>query len=137
MLAVLFHGLGLISCGVTARIWYLMIQRSMSARWTLLKRFSTTQETIYETKQRSAELLRQSVVISCLSREEKNDERGGGRQMQQDLGGVGNDTVAYRQRMRFAEHSLKALRALRFRFEEIGHPPSAELPHEEQAVANP
>jgi hypothetical protein len=51
--------------------------------------------------------------------------------------GIWNHSIARRQEgMRFAEHDLIASNSLRFRSEKIWYPPSADLPDEEQAIAN-
>jgi hypothetical protein len=68
---------------------------------------------------------------------EKKDQRGGGRQMKQDMRSVWDHSIAHRQEgMRFAEHDLITSGSLRFRSEKIRYPPSADLPDEEQAIAN-
>jgi hypothetical protein len=68
---------------------------------------------------------------------EKNDQRGGGRQMKQDMCSIRDYSIARRQEgMRFAEHDLIASSSLRFRSEKIRYPPGADLPDEEQAIAN-
>jgi hypothetical protein len=57
--------------------------------------------------------------------------------MKQDMRSVWDHSIARRQEgMRFAEHDLIASSSLRFRSEKIGYPPGADLPDEEQAIAN-
>jgi hypothetical protein len=51
---------------------------------------------------------------------EKNDQRGGGRQMKQDMRSVWDHSIAPRQEgMRFAEHDLIASSSLQFWSEKI------------------
>jgi len=57
--------------------------------------------------------------------------------MKQDMRSVWDHSVARPQKgMRFAEHDLIASSSLRFRSEKIRYPPGADLPDEEQAIAN-
>src|ERR1700688_2087867 len=57
--------------------------------------------------------------------------------MKQDMRSVWDHSIARRQeRVRFAEHDLIARGPLRFRSEKIRYPPGADLPDEEQAIAN-
>src|SRR6202041_1917862 len=71
------------------------------------------------------------------SLQEKNDQRRSGRQMQQDMRSVGDHSIAHRQEgMRLAEHNLITRGSQRFRPEKIRDPPGADLPNEEQAVAD-
>jgi hypothetical protein len=50
---------------------------------------------------------------------------------------IGDYSIARRQEgMRFAEHDLIASSSLRFRSEKIRYPRGADLPDEEQAIAN-
>jgi hypothetical protein len=57
--------------------------------------------------------------------------------MKQDMRSIWDDSIARRQKgMRFAEHDLIASSSLRFRPEKIRYPPGADLPDEEQAIAN-
>jgi hypothetical protein len=57
--------------------------------------------------------------------------------MKQDMRSVWDYSITLRQkRVRFAEHDLIASGSLRFLSEKIRYPPSADLPDEEQAVAN-
>jgi hypothetical protein len=57
--------------------------------------------------------------------------------MKQDMRSVWDHSIAHRQEgMRFAEHDLITSGSLRFRSEKIRYPPSADLPDEEQAIAN-
>jgi hypothetical protein len=67
----------------------------------------------------------------------KNDQRGGGRQMKQDMRSVRDYSIArWQKRVRFAEHDLIASGSLRFLSEKIRYPPGADPPDEEQAIAN-
>ena len=76
-------------------------------------------------------------LIAVFTSHEKNDQRGGGRQMNQEMRSIWDDSIARRQEgMRFAEHDLIASSSLRFRSERIRYPPGADLPDEEQAIAN-
>ena len=57
--------------------------------------------------------------------------------MKKEMRSVWDHSISRRQEgMRFAEHDLIASCSLRFRSEKIRHPPSADLPDEEQAIAN-
>ena len=57
--------------------------------------------------------------------------------MKQDMRSIWDHSIARRQEgMRFAEHDLIASSSLRFRSEKIRYPPGADLPDEEQAIAN-
>ena len=57
--------------------------------------------------------------------------------MKQDMRSVWDHSIARRQEgMRFAEHDLIASSSLWFRSEKIRYPPGANLPDEEQAIAN-
>jgi hypothetical protein len=57
--------------------------------------------------------------------------------MKQDMRSVWHHSIVRRQEgMRFAEHDLITSGSLRFRSEKIGYPPGADLPDEEQAIAN-
>jgi hypothetical protein len=57
--------------------------------------------------------------------------------MKQDMRGIWHHSIVRRQEgMRFAEDDLIASNSLRFRSEKIRYPPSADLPDEEQAIAN-
>src|SRR5271167_4046733 len=75
--------------------------------------------------------------LIAASLHEKNDQRGCGRQMKQDMRTVWYHSIARRQEgMRFAEHDLIASSSFRFWSEKIRYPPGADLPDEEQAIAN-
>src|SRR5271156_2691442 len=57
--------------------------------------------------------------------------------MKQDMRSVWDHSIAQRQEgIRFAEHDLITSGSLRFRSEKIRYPPGADLPDEEQAIAN-
>jgi hypothetical protein len=57
--------------------------------------------------------------------------------MKQDVRSVWDHSIVRRQEgMRFAEQDLITSGSLRFRSEKIRYPPSANLPDEEQAIAN-
>jgi hypothetical protein len=57
--------------------------------------------------------------------------------MKQDMRSIWDHSIARRQEgMRFAKHDLIASGSLRFRSEKIRYPPGADLPDEEQAIAN-
>jgi hypothetical protein len=71
-----------------------------------------------------------------LSLHEKNDQRGSGRQMKQDMRGIWDHSIARQEGMRFAEHDLIASSSLRFWSEKIRYPPDADLADEEKAIAS-
>ena len=57
--------------------------------------------------------------------------------MKQDMRNVWDYSIArWQKRVRFAEHDLIASGSLRFPQEKIRYPPGADLPDEEQAIAN-
>ena len=133
-MGAIIHTLGLVSCGATVGIWYVLVKRSGLPFSWFAKRFVLLTQSLQQNVQAPS----RDEILALLASRKKTRERASREDMQKDESRVGNYAAAQRLgAVGVAEHSLIALRSLRLSLEQIGNPPGAKLAHEEQAVVNP
>ena len=129
MLGAIIHTLGLVSCGATAGIWYVLVRRSGLPFSWFAKRFFLLTQSLEQHVQAPS----RDEILALLASRKKTHERASRNDVQKDVSRVADYALA-QGAVGMAEHSLIALRSLRLSLEQIGNPPGAKLAHEKQAA---